>query len=152
MQAAAKAQPLKAIVSLTSRRAASTDRRRRQAVLQSPHDRVSTTFHFTVAQYYQLRTMGIIAPDQRTELIDGEITMLPPTDPIHASTSDRAQEVTQKKVPSAIRVLSEKPIHLGDTSEPVPDVIIVRRQDYSKQHPTPARVFHLRPGPLDFAV
>ena len=39
---------------------------------------------FTVAEYYQMAAAGILAPNVRTELIDGEVILMPPIGPDHA--------------------------------------------------------------------
>ncbi len=95
---------------------------------------------FTVAQYYKLGESGVIPEDVRTELIDGEILIARPPDPIHSSSVDRTQERAQLRVPESMRVRLEQPVHLDDHSEPVPDISVVKRKDYESQHPTPADI------------
>ena len=42
----------------------------------------------SVADYYRMAEVGILPPDERTELIDGEIIDMPPPGSLHAGTVD----------------------------------------------------------------
>jgi Uma2 family endonuclease len=97
----------------------------------------------TVAEYYRMGETGILAPDARVELIDGEIIDMPPIGSPHASTvffiSDRLRDI----VKGIAFVWVQNPIRLSQHSEPQPDVALLRpRPDlYHSSHPTPADVF-----------
>ena len=47
------------------------------------------TYRFTVDDYYRMGEVGILPPDVRVELVDGEIKQMPPIHPPHASIVDR---------------------------------------------------------------
>ena len=96
---------------------------------------------FTVEQYYKIGASGAIPDDLRTELVNGEIIMAPPPDPIHSASEIRTLELSQSRVPGTVQVRVEQPIHLNDHSEPVPDISIVKRKDYDTRHPKPADVY-----------
>jgi Uma2 family endonuclease len=86
--------------------------------------------------------VGLLAPDARVELIEGEIIDMPPIGAPHASTVD---VLTAWLVPAAIgraHVRIQGAIRLGRRSEPQPDVTVLRlREDrYSRSHPTGADV------------
>lgn len=97
----------------------------------------------TVAEYYRMGETGILAPDARVELIEGEIIDMPPIGSPHASTvffiSDRLRDI----VKSIAFVWVQNPIRLSQHSEPQPDVALLRpRLDlYHSSHPTSADVF-----------
>lgn len=95
---------------------------------------------FTAGQYHQIGASGMIPDGLRTELINGEIIMAPPPDPVHSSSEVRAGELSQSRVPNTVQVRLEQPVHLDDHSEPVPDISVVKRKDYESQHPTPADI------------
>jgi Uma2 family endonuclease len=96
----------------------------------------------TVDDYYRMAEVGLLAPDARVELIEGEIIDMPPIGAPHASTVD---VLTAWLVPAAIgraHVRIQGAIRLGRRSEPQPDVTVLRlREDrYSRSHPTGADV------------
>ena len=97
---------------------------------------------FTVAEYYRLAEAGILLPDERVQLIDGEIIVMPPIGPLHATTVGRWHRVFNQRIEGPYSIHSQSPIRIGDGSEPEPDVAIVRfrEDDYSSAHPGPADV------------
>ncbi|MGE0824022.1 MAG: Uma2 family endonuclease [Candidatus Binatia bacterium] len=98
---------------------------------------------FTVAEYHRMAETGMLAPDARVELIEGEIIDMPPIGSPHASAvflvSDRLREV----VKGVAFVWVQNPIRLSQHSEPQPDIALLRpRPDfYRSSHPTSADVF-----------
>ena len=86
--------------------------------------------------------VGILEPDERVELIEGEILVKPPKSPEHAWNVDIANEAFIKHAPDRYRVRSQNPVRLNDHSEPEPDVALLRRRSegYGAAHPTPADV------------
>jgi len=96
----------------------------------------------TVADYYRMAEVGILAPDARVELIDGEIIDMAPPGSLHAATVDRLMEVLARAVDGRASVRVQNPVRLSELSEPQPDVALLRRREdfYSEHHPTPADV------------
>ena len=91
-------------------------------------------YRFTVEEYYRMGEAGILSPEVRVELVDGEIKRMPPIDPPHASIVDRLTTMLaagwQELRISECRV----PIHLDDYNEPQPDLTVMRfRDDYSRR-------------------
>jgi Uma2 family endonuclease len=84
--------------------------------------------------------VGLIGPDERLELIEGEIVSMCPQNGPHAITVDAVAETLRKVFGTGWHVREEKPLALELTSEPVPDVAMVAgsRRDYKKDHPTTA--------------
>lgn len=97
---------------------------------------------FTVAEYYRMAEVGILAPDERVELLDGEIIQVSPIGSRHAACVDRVNQLFIPARPRAI-VRVQGPIRLDDYSEPEPDLALLRpRADfYAMGHPGPADVF-----------
>ncbi len=91
----------------------------------------------TVDEYYRMAELGILAPDARVELIEGEIIDMTPQGSRHAAIVSRLTERLIPAVGSAATVRSQLPIRLGIRSEPEPDFAIVKRQahDYMDAHP-----------------
>jgi Uma2 family endonuclease len=87
---------------------------------------------------------GIFAPDQRLELINGEIVEMSPIGIRHAAAVDRLINLFSS-VNRQYIVRGQNPIQLGDTSLPQPDVTLLRWRDdfYDKAYPGPADVLLL---------
>jgi Uma2 family endonuclease len=91
----------------------------------------------TVADYYRMAEVGILAPEARVELIDGEIIdMAPPGSP-HAATVHYLNEVLVRAVDGRASVLVQNPVRLSEYSEPQPDLALLQRRDdfYREHHP-----------------
>ena len=74
---------------------------------------------------------GILRPDARVELIEGEIIDMPPIGSPHASTVARLAHLFMHAVGSSALVWSQNPLVLDDYSEPGPDLMLLRpRNDY----------------------
>jgi len=97
---------------------------------------------FTVAEYYRMAEVGILAPEERVELLDGEIIQVSPIGSRHAACVDRINRLLIPAQPRAI-VRVQGPIRLDDHSEPEPDLALLRpRPDFfATGHPGPADVF-----------
>jgi Uma2 family endonuclease len=91
----------------------------------------------TVADYYRMAEVGILDPEARVELIDGDIIdMVPPGSP-HAATVTYLTEVFIRAVKERATVLVQNPVRVSDFSEPQPDLALLRRRDdfYRDRHP-----------------
>ena len=99
------------------------------------------TYRFTIDDYYRMGEVGILPPDVRVELVDGEIKRMPPIHPPHASIVDRLTIMLAARLAGIAHLRVQGPIHLDDYNEPQPDLTVMRfRDDYSRRHPTPADV------------
>jgi Uma2 family endonuclease len=106
---------------------------------------VPTRRRFTVEEYYRMADAGILTEDARVELIDGEIIQIPPISGPHASCVDRIVELFARVLIGLAQIRAQNPIDLGEGSEPIPDVMLLRRRPdfYSARHPTAEDVFLL---------
>lgn len=96
----------------------------------------------TVADYYRMAEVGILDPEARVELIDGDIIdMAPPGSP-HAATVHLLTEAFVRAVEGRATVLAQNPVRLSDFSEPQPDLALLWRRDdfYRERHPQAADV------------
>jgi Uma2 family endonuclease len=85
----------------------------------------------TVADYYRMGETGILAPDARVELIEGEIIDMAPIGSPHVSTVLQLDHLMKDAVAGKALVLVQSPIVLGDYSAPQPDLAVLRpRADY----------------------
>jgi Uma2 family endonuclease len=85
----------------------------------------------TVADYYRMGEVGILAPDARVELIDGEIIDMAPIGTGHVSGVLQLDYTLKDAVKGKALVLVQAPVLLGDYSAPQPDLAVLRpRADY----------------------
>ena len=94
----------------------------------------------TVADYYRMGEAGILAPDARVELIDGEIIDMAPIGSVHAGSVDQLAQVLGKAVAGRALVRVQNPVRLDEHSEPQPDLsVLMPRADFFKSgHPPPS--------------
>jgi hypothetical protein len=97
----------------------------------------------TVADYHQMADAGMLGPDDRVELIAGEVLDRSPIGSLHAAVVAAVAEYFSRVAAGKLTVWSQNPIRLDDLSEPQPDIALVRpRADfYAAAHPTSADVF-----------
>lgn len=98
--------------------------------------------HFNVDEYYRLAQAGVLKPDDRVELIEGEIIKMSPIGSPHAACVSRLNRLLQsiRKLEAIVAV--QNPVRLSEFSEPVPDIALLkpRKDFYASQHPMPADV------------
>ena len=95
---------------------------------------------WTREEYYKMAEQGIIAPDERVELIEGEIISMSPQKSRHAATIFVTAKVLSPIFAPHNHVRIQGPLALGPTSEPEPDIAVVAgsERDYMDAHPTTA--------------
>lgn len=100
---------------------------------------------FTVEQYHQMASVGILGDRDRVELIEGEIVEMSPIGPLHAAHVKRLIKLLSRLVGDDAIVAAQDPVYLGDRSEPQPDLALLKpRVDfYASGHPQPEDVFLL---------
>jgi len=100
---------------------------------------------FTVDQYERMVEAGVIRPDERVELLDGEVVEMPPIGPPHASRIDRCTIYLGRALGGEVGIRVQSPLRLSDLSMPEPDLTILRWRDdfYEAAHPTVADVLLL---------
>ena len=97
---------------------------------------------FTVDEYYRMAEAGILAPDDRVELIEGEIIRMSAMGCPHMACIDRLAKQFFRCVGDLAIVRIQGPVRLSDYTEPEPDVSLLKpRADYYETaHPGPADV------------
>jgi len=98
---------------------------------------------FTVNEYHRMLESGILAEDDRVELIDGEIIEMAPIGSRHAACVRRLNNLFSRQVGDRAVVAVQDPVRLGEYSEPQPDITLLRpRADfYAGSHPGPGDIF-----------
>jgi Uma2 family endonuclease len=95
-------------------------------------------WRWSVDSYDQAVAAGVFGPEPRVELLDGEVFEVPPMLPGHAATITRLINLLTDQLDRAEwNVRSQLPVRLDDSSEPEPDVCVVRgpASRYDNRHP-----------------
>ena len=94
---------------------------------------------FTVEQFHKMAESGILNEDDRVELIRGEIIEMAAIGTKHASCVRRLDNVLHTKLGDKVIISVQNPVGLDDSSEPQPDVVLLKpREDfYASAHPQP---------------
>ena len=92
---------------------------------------------FTVEDFAHMGEAGIFGPEDRVELIDGEIREMTPIGPSHAAIVDRLNELLVVRLAGKANVRIQNPIRLSRYTEPQPDLAVARRRTdyYAADHP-----------------
>jgi len=98
---------------------------------------------WTVKEYHQMAEAGIFHPEERVELIAGQIIRMSAKGTAHTAAVRRTAKVLRNLLFNQAEVYTQDPIQLNDFSEPEPDVAVVRLDplDYADHHPTPSEVY-----------
>jgi Uma2 family endonuclease len=88
---------------------------------------------------------GVLRPDARVELLDGEIIDMSPIGPFHGGVVGRLTRLFTLQAKNRWLVWPQNPLRLADDSEPEPDVMLLKLSpdDYTNHHPRPEDVFLL---------
>jgi Uma2 family endonuclease len=97
---------------------------------------------FTVEEYHRMAEAGIFHPDERVELIEGEIVQMSPIGPRHAGCVINANRLFVTRLGERAVVSPQNPVVIQPRSEPQPDLLLLRPRavSYSREHPTPEDV------------
>jgi Uma2 family endonuclease len=92
----------------------------------------------TVEEYYRMAEVGLLAPDARVELIEGEIIDMAPIGSDHASVVDQLTELLTDAVRGRGVVRVQGPVRLSRSSEPEPDIAVLNAKTDYYRHGHPA--------------
>lgn len=87
--------------------------------------------------------VGILRPDARVELIEGEIIDMAPIGSRRAGTVEQIAAILRLAVAERAMLRTQQPVSLGERSEPEPDITLVaaRSNYYKASHPDASDVF-----------
>lgn len=99
-------------------------------------------WQFTVADFARMVETGILAEDDRVELIDGEVRAMSPIGPRHVALVNRLNALLNRHLADRAIISIQNPIQLTDYTEPQPDIAVLRLQEdfYAQALPLPADV------------
>jgi Uma2 family endonuclease len=103
-----------------------------------------TQHRFSVEEYYRMGETGVLRPDARVELLDGQIIDMSPIGPSHGSVVKRLIDLFHHSQGRWLLAVQD-PVHLDNYSEPQPDLMLLKRvaDFYHSRHPGPEDVLLL---------
>lgn len=105
----------------------------------------SRSHRFSVADYYRLAEIGVLRPEHRVELLNGEIYDKARRSPLHCAVTSELCSLFCMNSDDRWIVSVHNPLRLDEFSEPEPDLMLARyREDYyCNRHPEPDDVLLL---------
>jgi Uma2 family endonuclease len=99
----------------------------------------------SVQDYHRMVAAGILAADERVELIEGQLYTMAAKGTAHSAAVTRIDRVLSRLLAGRAPLRFQDPVQLSDLSEPEPDVAVVHLDplDYEDHHPTPGEIFWL---------
>ncbi len=93
-------------------------------------------------EYLRMGDAGVFAPNERLELIEGEIVEMAPIGSRHAGAVNALNRLFNRLVDDRAVVSVQNPFIVGERSVPQPDLALLkaRADSYSDAHPTVADV------------
>lgn len=100
---------------------------------------------WTVMEYRQMTTAGVLSPDERIELIEGQLLQMAAKGTAHSAAVTRIDRILSAQLADRALLRLQDPVQLTNFSEPEPDLAVVQLdpQDYEDHHPTPSEIFLL---------
>jgi Uma2 family endonuclease len=106
---------------------------------------VVSKHRFSVNEYYRMMETGVLRPDARVELLDGQIIDMSPIGPFHGSVTKQLIQLLTDASKGRWIMAVQDPLRLDDHSEPQPDLLLLKRVSdfYRKRHPQAEDVYLL---------
>ena len=98
------------------------------------------TYHWTREKYDRAVETGVFGPEDRIELIEGQLLAMTPQGKRHAAIVRQAGDILRDVFGAGCSIRTQCPLATGGDSEPEPDLAVVlgRARDYLDGHPTTA--------------
>ena len=97
------------------------------------------TRRWSRGEYERLIEQGVFGPDERLELIAGELVVREPQSDSHALAIELVHDALRAAFGPGWRVRGQLPINLDDESRPEPDFSVVRGTPRQAVNPVPSR-------------
>lgn len=100
---------------------------------------------WTVQQYHQMASLGLLDGVERTELIAGQVILMAAKGTAHVVALSLVANLLRDRLGTTALIRTQDPIQLDVYSEPEPDLAVVRGQvlDYLTHHPQPQDIYWL---------
>lgn len=98
------------------------------------------TKRWTRREYDRMAEAGILDPDERVQLIEGEIITMTPQNSPHSAAIGKTEDILRQVFGSHCWVRVQMPLIVDPDSEPEPDLAVVsgRPSTYVTEHPRTA--------------
>ena len=98
------------------------------------------TRRWTRQEYERMAELRLFRPEERVQLLDGEIVITTPQNSPHAAAIGKTERVLARVFGDAYWIRIQMPIVLDPDSEPEPDLAVVSGTpaDYVQEHPRAA--------------
>jgi Uma2 family endonuclease len=93
---------------------------------------------FTIEEYEKMAATGILAEDERVELIDGEIVEMSPIGDPHAAAVAALTNLLMNRVGDRAWFWGQNPVRVPPRSKPQPDLALLRVRPYRREGATTA--------------
>lgn len=95
---------------------------------------------FNSEQYERMIDAGVFGPDDRLELLDGEVVEMAPQKSRHATAILLLESALRRAMGEATTIRVQLPLRISEQSEPEPDIAVVTGspRDYRDAHPETA--------------
>jgi Uma2 family endonuclease len=99
----------------------------------------------SVQDYHSMIEAGIFRPDERVELLSGQLIQMAAKGSPHRAAVTRVRRILEQLLGDRVLICVQDPVQLDDFSEPEPDVAVVKPEplDYETHHPGVADIFWL---------
>jgi Uma2 family endonuclease len=109
---------------------------------------------FTVEEYHRMAEAGVFAPNERVELIHGEIREMTPKGRKHVVAVTKANRIFQRGLADRVSIYVQDPLKRRTWhSEPEPDLTIISNPDidvYGTEESTPLLVIEVADTSLEY--
>jgi Uma2 family endonuclease len=97
----------------------------------------------TVSEYHRMAEVGILAADERVELLDGTLVTRSPIGRPHRMVHALIVEYLNLALGERAIVQGMSSVQLGEYSEPQPDILVLPRKldEFVKREPDPTEVY-----------
>ncbi|KAM3114805.1 Uma2 family endonuclease [Phormidesmis sp. 146-33] len=114
-------------------------------LLKRPMDSAIALRRISVQDYHRIAEAGIFRPEERVELLEGQLIKMAAKGTAHSAAVSRVEGLLRTQLGSQALLRLQDPIRLNDYSEPEPDIAIVAPDPgyYENHHPIPSEVFWL---------
>jgi Uma2 family endonuclease len=98
---------------------------------------------FTIDDCYKMAEVGILSADERTELINGDILVVPPPGPRHGFVVDSLTETFVRLTQGRAVVRVQGGVVLHKYTAPMPDIVLLkpRGRAYLEKNPDASDIF-----------
>jgi len=82
----------------------------------------------SAVEYHKMAEVGILQPEDKIELLNGEIIKMSPIGSLHAGYVNIIDELLSDALGKKVHINIQSPVRLGTFSEPEPDLLVLKRR------------------------